>query len=132
MLLYLPHGTYYVPVPATYMTVYLGLLNPPKLAYVFNGDYSYGIYLYGFPVQQAFASLGSWTHHWYLNLVVSLPVTFVVAYFSWRFVEKPTLALRRYLPEIERRLVRLACGIEIPAAPAKNAGSALQMAKAGA
>lgn len=106
-LLALPHGTYYVPLPATYITVYLGLLNPPKVPYLFSGDYSYGIYLYGFPIQQAFASLGPWTRHWYLSLVVCLPAAFVVAYLSWNLVEKPTLALRRRLPDIERRLVAL-------------------------
>ncbi len=110
----LPHGTYYVPVPATYATVYIGLLNPRKIKYLFSGDYSYGLYLYGFPIQQAFASLGPWTHHWYLNIAVCLPAAFLVAYFSWNLVEKPTLALRRHLPGIERRLMRLVRGREFP------------------
>lgn len=106
-LLMLPHGTHYVPLPATYLTVYLGLLNPRKARYLFSGDYSYGIYLYGYPIQQAFASLGPWTRYWYLNLIVCLPAAFAVAYVSWNVVEKPTLALRRLLPSIERRAVVL-------------------------
>jgi len=105
-LLLLAHGTYLISVPAAYITVYLGLLNPGKVKYLFSGDYSYGIYLYGYPVQQVFASLGPWAHNWYLNLLVCLPVTFIVAYLSWTFVEKPTLALRRYLPKIESTLTR--------------------------
>jgi peptidoglycan/LPS O-acetylase OafA/YrhL len=103
----LPHGTYLVPTPATYLTVYLGLQNPPRLKHLLSGDYSYGLYLYGFPVQQAFASLGPWTHHWYLNFAVCLPAAFLVAWFSWHIVERPALALRRYLPAIEQKLVRL-------------------------
>ncbi|MGH7116593.1 MAG: acyltransferase family protein [Stellaceae bacterium] len=110
---WLPHGTYYVPIPATYLTVYLGLQNPPRQKYLLAGDYSYGLYLYGFPVQQAFASLGPWAHHWYLNLVVCLPAAFLIACFSWHTVEKPTLALRRYLPAIERKLVRLVVGEDL-------------------
>lgn len=106
-LLRLPHGAYYVPLPATYVTVFLGLLNPRKVSFLFSGDYSYGLYLYGFPIQQAFASLGPWTRHWYLSLIVCLPVGFAVAYLSWHVVEKPTLALRRLLPDVERRLTAL-------------------------
>lgn len=109
-LLLLQHGAFLVAIPATYITVYLGLLNPPKIKYLLAGDYSYGLYLYGYPIQQAFASMGSWAHHWYLNLAVSLSAAFVIAYMSWNYIEKPTLALRRYLPEIERKFVAFVYG----------------------
>jgi peptidoglycan/LPS O-acetylase OafA/YrhL len=111
-MLLLPHGAYYVAMPATYVTIYLGLLNPVRNKYLLSGDYSYGLYLYGYPVQQVFASLGPWTHHWYLNLLVSLPATFLVAGLSWHVVEKRALGLRRHLPRIERRLVLLARGTD--------------------
>ncbi|MGH7045564.1 MAG: acyltransferase family protein [Stellaceae bacterium] len=106
----LPHGTDDLPIPATYVTVYLGVLNPPRLRFLLSGDYSYGLYLYGFPVQQAFASLGPWAWHWYLNLAVCLSAAFLVAHFSWHVVEKPALGLRRHLPAIERRLASLVFG----------------------
>ncbi|HEY3909962.1 MAG TPA: acyltransferase [Stellaceae bacterium] len=115
---WLPHGTYYVPIPATYLTIYLGLQNPPRQKLLLSGDYSYGLYLYGFPVQQAFASLGPWAHHWYLNLIVCLPAAFLIACFSWHTVEKPALALRRYLPAIERKLARLVFGGTLVGEPA--------------
>lgn len=56
------------------------------------GDLSYGIYIYGFPVQQLFSS-------WFPdNLVMyvggSLICTVALAAFSWKFVEKPALALK--------------------------------------
>jgi peptidoglycan/LPS O-acetylase OafA/YrhL len=121
----LPHGAYCLPIPATYLTVYLGLRNPPRQKYLLSGDYSYGLYLYGFPVQQAFASLGPWAHHWYLNLGVCLPATFLVAWCSWHAVERPALALRRHLPAIERNLALLVFGgdratgpVQAQAAPA--------------
>lgn len=114
----LPHGTYYLPIPATYLTVYLGLLNPPRMKYLLSGDYSYGLYLYGFPVQQAFASLGPWAHHWYLNLIVCLSLAFLIACFSWHIVEKPALSLRRHLPAIERKLVSLVSGRDLVRDPA--------------
>jgi peptidoglycan/LPS O-acetylase OafA/YrhL len=106
-LILLPRGAYYVPLPATYVTVYLGLLDPPKARGLFSGDYSYGLYLYGFPIQQAFASIGPWAQHWYLNLAFTLALGFTVACLSWHYVEKPALRLRRFLPELERRALAL-------------------------
>lgn len=106
-LVLLPRGAYYVSVPATYLTVYVGLLDPPKVRYLFSGDYSYGLYLYGVPIQQGFASMGSWAHHWYLNLAFTLALGFSIAFFSWHYIEKPTLALRRFLPALEKRALLL-------------------------
>ncbi|MFG1248546.1 acyltransferase family protein [Xanthobacter flavus] len=84
-----------------YFTVYLGLLNPPRSKIVTSGDYSYGIFLYGFPIQQSVAAvLGH--HSWWLNLVISLPITVVVAVLSWHLIEKNALKLRKYLFTFER------------------------------
>jgi peptidoglycan/LPS O-acetylase OafA/YrhL len=107
-LILLPRGTYYAAIPVTYVTVYVGLANPKKLPFLFSGDYSYGLYLYGFPIQQAVASIGPPTHHWYVNLGATLVLGFLIAWFSWRFVEKPSLALRRYLPKIETAFLNAA------------------------
>lgn len=106
----LPHGAYYLPIPATYMTVYLGLLDPRRRGFLFGGDYSYGLYLYGFPIQQAVASIGPAMHHWYLNAAISLPAAFLVAFSSWHIIEKPALAQRRRVPALERRVLALAGG----------------------
>ncbi len=66
----------------------------PKLDRI--GDYSYGIYLYGFPMQQLvaawFPALGPWT-----SLVLSLPLSLACAVVSWHGVEKPAQALRRFV-----------------------------------
>jgi peptidoglycan/LPS O-acetylase OafA/YrhL len=111
----LPHGSDYLAFPASYVTIYLGLLNPRKINFLKSGDYSYGLYLYGFPLQQAFSSLGPAVHHWYLNIMVSLPCALGVAMLSWHYVERPALGLRRYLPAIERRLVRAVSGAPVVA-----------------
>ena len=112
----LPHGAYYLPIPATYLTIYLGLLDPPKRGFLFGGDYSYGLYLYGFPIQQAIASIGPSVHHWYLNAVIGLPVAFGVAFSSWHLIEKPALAQRRRVPGIERWLLAVVGRRTLPAA----------------
>lgn len=54
-------------------------------------DYSYGIYLYGFVVQQAVASIWPLMNS-YLSLVVAVPVTVALAALSWHAVERPCLA----------------------------------------
>lgn len=59
-------------------------------------DLSYGVYLYGWPVQQAlhalFPSLGAVALLW-----PSLAATVVIATLSWFLVEKPALDLKRRL-----------------------------------
>jgi peptidoglycan/LPS O-acetylase OafA/YrhL len=41
----------------TYTIIFLGLTPLPRLPLYSRGDYSYGIYLYGFPLQQAILDL---------------------------------------------------------------------------
>jgi peptidoglycan/LPS O-acetylase OafA/YrhL len=100
-------GTSLAPIPLSYFTVYLGLLNPPKLRLLFGGDYSYGLYLYGFPIQQAVASAGDWTHHWYINFGIALPLTAGVAYLSWHYIEKPFLSRKALLTQLEDQFLSL-------------------------
>lgn len=63
----------------------------PLLQYNRLGDYSYGIYIFAFPVQQAMAfalpSAGPWT-----NMAVSAPVTLLFAVLSWHLIESKALA----------------------------------------
>lgn len=106
----LPHGAYYLPIPATYMTVYLGLRTPRLIWLVSSGDYSYGLYLYGYPLQQAVASIGPATQHWWINIGLALPGALLIAFASWHWVERPTLRLRWRLEPIEDRVTGLVRG----------------------
>lgn len=57
------------------------------------GDYSYGTYLYAFPIQGlAVWSWGQMTPA--LNIALSLPPTLFCAVLSWHLVERPALRLR--------------------------------------
>lgn len=60
------------------------------------GDYSYGIYVYGFPIQQTISHLLHLTSGW-LMFVISLPLSLAAGALSWRFVESPALSLKRRL-----------------------------------
>jgi len=57
------------------------------------GDYSYGIYIYAFPIQQIVAYQG--VTEPILNIFISFPVALVCAVISWTVIEKPSLALAK-------------------------------------
>jgi peptidoglycan/LPS O-acetylase OafA/YrhL len=57
-------------------------------------DISYGIYIYGFFVQQCFAALFP-AQNVYVGLLMSVVVTVILASLSWRFIEKPVIAFTR-------------------------------------
>lgn len=67
------------------------------------GDYSYGIYIYAFPVQQSFALFFPEADP-YINIALSFPVTLVLAIFSWHVVEKRALAHINNLASVLHRI----------------------------
>lgn len=81
----------------SYCIVFLGLTRLPRIPVLDRGDYSYGIYLYGFPIQQLVCHLLPGFREWYWNIAFALPIAIVVAMFSWTFIEKPALDLRKRL-----------------------------------
>ncbi|MFS0737438.1 acyltransferase [Sphingomonas sp. 1P06PA] len=97
ILLCVRGGDYFSVVTTTYVTCYLGLCNPRRNGFVASGDYSYGIYLYGYPIQQAVAALGTWTHSWFIHFGISITLIMSLAIASWWLVEKPALRLRRFV-----------------------------------
>jgi peptidoglycan/LPS O-acetylase OafA/YrhL len=57
---------------------------------------SYGLYIWAFPMQQLLIIAGFDTQ-WSLTMS-ALPLTYLCGWLSWRYIEAPTMALRRYLP----------------------------------
>jgi peptidoglycan/LPS O-acetylase OafA/YrhL len=58
------------------------------------GDFSYGLYLYGFPVQQAVNFFSHRPLTAVENALLSLPIALGLAILSWHLVEKRALALK--------------------------------------
>ncbi len=82
-----------IPIYA-YVTVFLGATKLPAIPFFRRGDYSYGIYLYGFPIQQAIVAITNTRDPFVLFALTVVPVT-ALAVVSWHVVEKPTLKLRK-------------------------------------
>jgi peptidoglycan/LPS O-acetylase OafA/YrhL len=69
------------------------------------GDLSYGVYLYGWPVQQLVVE--AWPGVSALvNTCVSIGISLLIAYFSWRFVEEPALRLKAGLLQLPLHFFR--------------------------
>jgi peptidoglycan/LPS O-acetylase OafA/YrhL len=84
----------YMSIPAyIYVVAVIGLTSMPKIPFLSSGDYSYGVYIYGFPIQQTIARFVS-EQNALTNFAIALPTTLAVAAISWHLVEKPFLALR--------------------------------------
>jgi peptidoglycan/LPS O-acetylase OafA/YrhL len=61
-----------------------------------HGDVSYGIYVYAFPVQQSVAAIWGAIDP-LLMTAIAYPVTYSLAFVSWRLIERPALALKRFV-----------------------------------
>ena len=81
-----------------YLVVFLGTRYSPLSQFAQRfGDWSYGLYLFGWPVEQVINQLSQPSSGVKL-FVYSLPVTMGVAAISWFAVEKPSLVLKKHLP----------------------------------
>lgn len=59
------------------------------------GDYSYGLYIYAFPLQQLILFYHpDWS--WPGRLALAYPIILSVAVLSWHFIEEPALRLKKY------------------------------------
>lgn len=85
--------TFFLSLP--YLVFYLAYIPNGKIR-AFNkmGDYSYGIYIYAFPIQQSIAMLipnvSISTMIW-----ASFSTTIIFAFLSWHLIEKKCLALKK-------------------------------------
>ncbi|MGW5559672.1 acyltransferase family protein [Micromonospora sp. NPDC003944] len=89
-------GFYVVGVPLlAFLLLYLAVGLPRWLHPVGRKrDYSYGVYIYAFPVQQVVALLIGVRYGFVTYLAVSSAGTLVLAALSWHLVERPAMSLK--------------------------------------
>jgi peptidoglycan/LPS O-acetylase OafA/YrhL len=79
-------------------TVYAATVRPGRVGRLLalgKNDLSFGIYIYSFPIQQSVseqALLRGWS--WLFTLATSLVLVLAAATLSWRYIEKPALAMK--------------------------------------
>lgn len=92
-----------------YAVLWVGT-TPPLHRFVPRNDYSFGIYLFGFPVQQSISHFAP-TLDPLVALAIAAPFIFALAFISWHCVEKPALDwARRRLGE-SRHVTRAPDGV---------------------
>jgi len=93
-------SAWYIP-PFLYFIYWAAVRVPPLLHRVGQrSDYSYGVYIYAFPVQQSLASLGLYKSGLFLYTVVTVVVVFALAFASWHLVEKWALRAKDWTPSL--------------------------------
>jgi peptidoglycan/LPS O-acetylase OafA/YrhL len=78
-----------------YLILYAGYMpiHPKITAWGKNGDFSYGIYIYGMIIQQAILTVAGVLNPYVLSLL-SLIAVFPFAWLSWHLIEKNALKLK--------------------------------------
>lgn len=78
----------------SYLVLYIGYQNPFKYtSFILKNDLSYGIYIYAFPIQQAFINVYG-NMNPLTNFIYSLFITIIFAFMSWKLIEKKSLKLK--------------------------------------
>lgn len=78
-----------------YIVICIGFMRLPLLHYFGRwGDFSYGFYLYAFPMQQLCLHLLGNNANFQAFLFFSFSATFLCSLFSWHLAEKPALSFK--------------------------------------
>jgi peptidoglycan/LPS O-acetylase OafA/YrhL len=91
LLLRVPQNALFAIPPLTYLMVWIGAQKMPRI----SGDYSYGVYLFSYPIQQTLIGTFPSMREWWLLFPATAAIALVIAALSWHFVEKPALGLKR-------------------------------------
>ncbi|MFM9976799.1 MAG: acyltransferase family protein [Sphingomonadaceae bacterium] len=101
-----PYVDLFAPFPLAYLTVWLGLTDASKLFFVRRADYSYGVYLYSYAIQQSVMAVAPWAREWWINILICLPLSILFAALSWHLVEKPAMGLKGRVKALEEAYLR--------------------------
>jgi peptidoglycan/LPS O-acetylase OafA/YrhL len=100
----LPLGFFGLAAPIFMSYAFLWLaFNLPFSRFDAKGDYSYGTYVYAFPVQQALALSGVQDDGWLAYFAWSLLITGALAFLSYRLVEAPCLRWKHFVVAVPKR-----------------------------
>ena len=95
-------GLYFIyPASLAIITVYFAVF----FIYMGNwgkfGDFSYGTYIWHFPVLQAYIYVGMFNKSPYWALIISMLTVLILAFISWHIIEKPFLKKSSHYRQVE-------------------------------
>jgi peptidoglycan/LPS O-acetylase OafA/YrhL len=93
-LFYFKYTLFLAMMASCYLCLCIGFADLRNFPLIRHGDYSYGIYLYGFPLQQAIWHYMPFARTWWILDIIALPAALCFAVLSWHAVEKPFLGLK--------------------------------------
>jgi peptidoglycan/LPS O-acetylase OafA/YrhL len=95
----IPYGLTFPLFPFTlgYAVIYLGFLDGRFCRPFKTNDYSYGMYIFAFPVQQTIAALSRNGMSWWMNISLAFPIVLGLAVLSWHLIERPSMQYARRL-----------------------------------
>ncbi len=79
-----------------YLVMYFAFLKGPLNNFGKSGDYSYGIYIYAFPIQQTIVHFWGATMPPYQQILLAFVFVLPLAWLSWHFIEKPSLKYKSF------------------------------------
>jgi peptidoglycan/LPS O-acetylase OafA/YrhL len=91
-----------LPLPMIYITAFLGVTDIWVPKFLRSGDYSYGIYLYGWPLQQVSVAVLPENTSLFVHFLLVIPFITLFAAFSWHFIERPILKIRKKFSFVAR------------------------------
>ena len=98
---------YFMPIFGTYAVFYVAFSPRLKLQkFAKFGDFSYGLYIYSFPIQQLLIHKfrdGAGINPYALFLLTTA-ITLIVSFLSWHLIEKPFLALKKRTKPVPQTL----------------------------
>jgi len=80
-----------------YLTIYLATSRSivlPRAARF--GDLSYGLYIYGWPVEAGVAHAFGGTASWWQVFALGTAISLILAFISWHVIERPALRLKKF------------------------------------
>lgn len=80
-----------------YFLMWLAVVLPLKNWERF-GDFSYGVYIFAWPIMTFGAHFGLPQRGWIVYHLVIIIATHVVAFLSWHLIEKPAMSLKNWTP----------------------------------
>jgi peptidoglycan/LPS O-acetylase OafA/YrhL len=83
------------PIFGSYLVIYVALERRlPFINAARFGDLSYGLYIYGWPIEQVLVRLNGGTMSWRALFGLAFPITAACAFASWHLIEARALRLK--------------------------------------